>query len=254
MDLYYVDESYDRRPHNGRPVRFVLSAVRVREDDWEEHHEALFAWRRKVQSSFGVPLGAELHATELLGRGGLAGTGRLDEGTRVSLFSEGVALLASMHHVHVINVSLTPTNRLLDLKALEAAAWDRLFNRINRTAQELDRRALLICDEGREQKLRGLYRQLRQANPVPSRYGKWGATGKRRMHLPLHHVVEEPLFRSSRGSYLLQVADLVAYSLLRFDNPTPKTERTGVSKVFPTLDPVLYRAASPRDPFGVVRR
>ena len=254
MDLYYVDESYDARPEDGYPMRFVLSAVRVREDDWEEHLDALFAWRGKLKSSLGVPMVVEFHATELLGRRGLIAPRPVDEGTRVSLFSEGLELLASMHDVHVINISLTPTKRLQDLNALEAVAWDRLFNRINRTGQELERRALLICDEGKEEKLTKLCRQLRRANPVPSRYGRWADTGQRNKHLPLHHIVEDPLFKSSKGSYLLQIADLVAYSLLRFDNPTPKAKRTGVSALFTCLEPVLYKAASRWDHYGVVRR
>jgi len=254
MDLYYVDESYDASPEHGNPMRFVLSAVRVREEDWEEHLEALFAWRRELKSSLGIYTTAEFHATDLLGGKGPLAPHPVHEETRVSLLSEGLRRLACMHDVHVINVSLTPAKRRQDLNALEGAAWDRLLNRINKTGEKLGRRALLICDEGKEEKLTKLCRHLRQENLVPSRFRKWGDTGQPTKHLPLTHVVEDPLFKSSKGSYLLQAADLVAHSLLRFDNPTPKSQRTGVSKVFPSLDPVLYRAASPRDHYGVVRR
>ncbi|MBM3497880.1 MAG: DUF3800 domain-containing protein [Armatimonadetes bacterium] len=255
MDLYYADESYDASPGHGNPMRFVLSAVRVREEDWEVHLGALFDWRGAAKASLGVPMESEFHATELLGNRGLNAPRPVDERTRVSLFSDGLRLLASLHEVHIINVSLKVTKRLRDINALEQAAWERLFNRINRTGQELERRALLICDEGKEQKLTRLCRHLRLENLVPSRYGKWGDTGQRKKHLPLGHLIEDPLFKSSKGSYFLQMADLVAYALLRFDNPTPKTQSSGVSRVFPSLQPVLYRPASRWDRYyGVVRR
>jgi len=254
MDLYYVDESYDAREDEGNPIRFVLSAVRLREDDWEEHLEAIFAWRRELKTQLSIDTGAEFHATDLLGGRGQLAPHPIDEETRISIFSQGLKLVASMHDVHVINISLTPTAKLPDVNSLEEAAWERLFNRINRTGQELERRAILVCDEGKEGKLTKLCRHLRQANLVPSRFGKWGDTGEGTKHLPLQHVVEDPLFKSSKGSYLLQIADLVAYSLLRFDNATAKAKRTGVSTLFPCLDPVLYKAASRWDHYGVVRR
>jgi len=254
MDLYYVDESYDPRPENGNPMRFVLSAVRVREDDWEEHLEALFAWRRKLESSLGVYARAEFHATDLLGGRRPLAPRPVDERTRVGLFSQGLELLASMHDVHVINISLASSRSRPNLNALEEAAWERLFNRVNRTGRELGRRALLICDEGKEQKLTKLCRHLRRENLVPSRFHKWAATGQLTKHVPLDHVVEDPLFKSSKMSYLLQIADLVAYALLRFHNPTPKTQNTGVSGFFPFLEPVLYKAASSKDPYGIVTR
>jgi len=254
MDLYYVDESYDARAEHGNPMRFVLSAVRVREEDWEKHVEALFAWRRELKSSLGIYTGAEFHATDLVGGRGPLAPRPVDEKTRVSLLARALELLASMDHVHVINICLKATKKLPNVNALEGAAWDRLFNRINRTGRELERRALLICDEGKEVKLTKLCRQLRRANPVPSRYGRWGGTGQPTKHLPLDYVVEDPLFKSSKLSYLLQIADLVAYSLLRFDNPTTKTRCNGVSALFPCLEPVLYKAASPGNQYGVVRR
>jgi hypothetical protein len=254
MDLYYVDESYDARPEHGNPVRFVLSSVRVREDDWEEHLGALFSWRHGLKSSLGIYPDAEFHATDLLGGRGELAPHPIDEATRVGLFSEALRLLASMHDVHVINVSLKATKKRRDVGALEEAAWEHLFDRINRTGEELGRRALLICDEGKEPQLTKLCRRLRRENLVPSRYGKWGDSGQPTKHLPLHHVVEDPLFKSSKLSYLLQMADLAAYALLRSDNPTPKAERTGVNTVFSALRPVLYTRASPRDGYGVVRR
>jgi len=201
MDLYYVDESYDATPRDPNPMRFVLSAVRVREEDWEEHLESVFTWRRELNSSLAIRMGAEFHATELLGGRGELAPHPIDEATRVSLFAAGLTLPASMHHVHVINVSLTPSRKLTDLEALEEAAWERLFNRINRTGKELKRRAMLICDEGKEQQLVKLCRHLRRANLVPSHYRKWGDPGERTKHLPLHYVVEDPLFKSSKGSY-----------------------------------------------------
>ena len=62
--------------------------------------------------------------------------------------------------------------------------------------------------------LRRLYGRLRSRNPVPSRYETWedGALTK---NIPIERIIGDPSFRSSRDDDLLQMADLIADTLLK---------------------------------------
>jgi hypothetical protein len=63
------------------------------------------------------------------------------------------------------------------------------------------------------------------------------------------------VFKRSDRSYFLQLADFVAFALLKREvAPTPLVEKYKIHQMF---DEVLagkcFRAASPRDPLGIVR-
>jgi len=59
--------------------------------------------------------------------------------------------------------------------------------------------------------------------------------------------------RNSADSYIIQAADTVAYFLKQANDPSNYLRQKGGHNYFSRLEPVLCKAASPRDPFGVVR-
>ena len=117
-----------------------------------------------------------------------------------------------------------------------------------------DRHALLIFDEGQEEMVKRIYRRLRSHNPIPSKYEVW-EEGVRTKDMPIERVIGGPVFRSSYSDYMLQIADLIAHSLLKQEEePSPMVERLGIGRSFGILDRALNRKASKKDPQGIVRR
>lgn len=72
----------------------------------------------------------------------------------------------------------------------------------------------------------------------------------------LDFVIEDPVFKKSHQSHFLQLADVVAYSLLKREvAPTPHVKRYDIHKMFDKhLAGVCWKAASPQDPLGIVRK
>ena len=68
MHLLYVDESGDTGRHNPENHTFVLCGLMVHHADWHEAQAALGDMRQRLRTNFSLPMEAEIHASELLGR------------------------------------------------------------------------------------------------------------------------------------------------------------------------------------------
>lgn len=115
--------------------------------------------------------------------------------------------------------------------------------------------ALIFADQGREREITRSLRKMSVFNPIPSRMGDWG-DGAKTKNIPVQRVIEDPVFKKSHQSYLLQLADVVAYSLLKREvAPTPHVKRYDIHKMFEKhLHGVCWKDASPKDPLGIVRK
>jgi hypothetical protein len=67
---------------------------------------------------------------------------------------------------------------------------------------------------------------------------------------------EDPVFKQSHQSYMIQLADCVAFSLLKREvPPTPLIKKYGIQHMFEkNIAGVCLRAASRKDPLGIVRK
>jgi hypothetical protein len=203
---------------------------------------------------------------------------------RSRIFLELLELVASLPDSHLLCVALDSAGR----RDPQLDAWDRLLNRLNRLAEgrnrqenslrrrlikglgeqgdavamrEVERRllpysaqAVLIADQGHETEIVRLRRKLSVYNPVPSKFGSWG--GATTKNIPLTHFVEDPLFRDSAHSYLVQLADCAAFALLKREtHPTPQIKKYGLHRAFDAhLAGICVRQANSKDSLGIVRR
>ena len=132
--------------------------------------------------------------------------------------------------------------------------FEWMLNRIERTLKELNAQGVLICDEGNEQKLTTLVRRLKKVNPIPNKaeFDMQGIGHDRNM--PFENIIEDPLFKTSKSSYFIQLADFLAFSLLRNEKPLPQT-LAKVNTAFDQLDKVLVKKAfsTDRRKKGIIR-
>ena len=93
--------------------------------------------------------------------------------------------------------------------------------------------------------IRKIYRKMHVINYIPSYFG-----GSR--NLPIQFVIEDPVFKDSKQSYFVQLADITAYFTMQHLCPNKFVKRQGAKKYFERLEPVMIKQASPTDPFGRV--
>ncbi len=238
MHLIYLDDSRDERS-------CIFSALAVQDREWRTVFQMIKDWRRGLKQRYGIYVHKELHAWKFVSGRGRPSERMLSKSERVSIFREGLQLMARLPEVHLFNAVFP--------KKEEERAFERLLNRINRTLEAWDSYGMLLNDEGKEAIFTRLVRKMGVYNPIPSQFGQWRQTGRTCRNIPIERILEDPVFKKSDQSYFIQLVDFAAYSLLRRENPIPSKTRYGVDTLFSELAPILFRQATRYDPEGILR-
>ncbi len=252
--LMYVDESGDCGLV-GSPTRyFVLSGLVIHESHWQVVLERLVAFRRRMRGLYGFRLREELHASMLINRPG--GLSRIKKHDRLAILRGLVDEVASMRGmVSLINVVVDKQGKTGGYDVFEMA-WRALIQRFENTisassfpvAGDDGDRGMLFPDHSDDKKLGKLLRQMRHYNPVPHH----PAYGIGYRNLPLSRVIEDPNYRVSEDSYLVQAVDVLAFVLHQWLAPNSYMKRKSANNYFRRLEPVVCRQASGRGPLGIV--
>jgi len=234
MHLIYLDDSFEK------PVQ-IYSAIAVPANRWTECFEQLKNWRRALKASDGILITKEFHATEFCAGRGRLGPQMVGKYRRSRIFREALTLLDGMEGVKIFNVCKGDHPEW---------ALERLLTRINKTLGAWDSYAVMMFDEGKEGEITRLLRRMGVYNPVPVYVGP----GVTEVHnLKLDRILEDPVFKKSEHSYFVQLADFVAYALLRREVRLPSKDKYGYHECFDLLVDSVAREASTRDPMGVIR-
>lgn len=275
--FFYVDESYDKN-------KYCLSAISIRHSDWKECFEKVKQHRRNLKNDYGIFLSREIHAHELVAGRGRISPDIVTKWQRSRIFLGMLDLVASLPNVFIINICLDTDG----FAETQMKTWDRLTNRVERTMLEFEKiesrirrnlnaaasehlskdvadkikqrlniyksRAVFLADEGREKDIIKAIRKMHVYNPIPSKIGDWGG-GKTHKNITTDHLIEDPIFKPSHRSYFIQLADCVAFALLKREvPPTRNIKRYGINKMFEkALADVCFKKCSPKDPLGIVR-
>ncbi len=231
MHLIYVDDSGDEKLR-------IFSALAIPADSWHETEARVRSFRQALQKSDGIYLYKEFHAWEFVsGRGQIADR-ILFRSRRCEIFKEALQLTATLPGAHLFNV-VYPA-------ASDEQAFEALLGAIDQTMQIWDSHAVLICDEGKELTYTRLARKLNTYDPTNSDGEGIALAAPKR-------IIEDPFFRNSRQSYLIQLSDFCAYALLRRERPLPSKSKYGLDQAFALLRSCLVYEANRGDPEGIIR-
>ncbi|MCZ4264314.1 DUF3800 domain-containing protein [Erythrobacter sp. G21629-S1] len=237
MHLVYVDDSKD-----GKIICF--SAIMIPSEKWLDAFNQLLDMRRTMKEHGGVYIKKELHATDWVGGRGNVSDRTLTRTRRVEIFNWVLRQIVKLPEVKILNA--------YGRRADEDELFKRLAQRIENAAKKLGSHAMIISDEGKNYD--HLLRKMRRHNYIPSAQGAWadGATSK---NIPAERLIEDIVYRDSKRSFFIQAADFCAYSLLRFENPTPRAKQMGFDQSFMLLEPALLKVAFGADPkkLGIIR-
>jgi hypothetical protein len=224
---------------------FVYSALVIDSSHWNEAFENVKRLRLKLRQQHGVYVRQELHAWKFAAGKGQIADRPISKTERAEIFQELLRFAATPQLFRVI--SSVNTN--------EFYAFDRIINRINRTAEAHGHDAILICDEGQEVQFTRRLRRMRVHNPIPSNRGLWQDMGTATKNITVSRILEDPFFKDSRASYFVQLVDFCAYSLLRMERPIPSRTQLGYDRMYEILRPVVVQECNHNDPrkLGIIR-
>lgn len=236
MLFAYLDESKENNAF------FVYCALVVNGDRWPAVFEKVKTFRRRLREKHGIYMAQELHASEFASGKGRVSDRVIDRPTRAEIFREVLTFIATTKAFAIMS----------SVNQSQSRAFERLMNRINRTAEAKgNHKVLLICDEGEQRQVTREIRRMRVHNPIPSNLGFWRGLGSATKNIPLSQFVEDPVFKDSSQSYFIQLVDFCAYALLRSERPLPSRTVLGYDKMYEILRPICQTINNRADPRGL---
>jgi hypothetical protein len=235
MWFAYIDESKD---DNGF---FIYTALVTNGERWASTFAKVKDFRQKLKQDHGLYISKEMHAWKFAAGKGRIANHPILKPERAEIFRKVMRFIAESKCFVV--VSSCNTN--------EQFAFERLMNRMNRTAASRDQTVLPFFDEGEEAEITRRIRRMRVHNPIQSKFGKWIGTGNATKSIPLANFVEDPVFKDSKASYFIQLADFCAYAMLRMEMPIPSRTVLGYDKMYEELRPATRIITNKADPRGM---
>jgi hypothetical protein len=220
---------------------FVYSALIVEAERWNEAFEAVKAFRRDLRVRHGIYIGKELHAWKFAAGKGQIADRPVSKQQRAEIFKEILTFIASCGHFKLIS----------GVNESEFYAFDRIVNRLNRTAEAQRQQTLMFSDEGQEVVFTSRIRRMRVFNHIPSNRGVWEGLGSSTRNIPIRWIIEDPIFKKSHMSYFIQLVDFCAYALLHSERSIASRTILGYNTMYPILRPCIVQAVNTCCPQGL---
>jgi hypothetical protein len=250
----FADESGDTGMVGSPAPYFVLSALVIHELEWRKTLDEVVEFRRELRRDYGLKLRHEIHSRQLITKPGELAF--IPKYKRLEILRKCADKLAYIKPLSILSISVNKLGKAADYNVFENA-WQALIQRFENTIQYKNfppsgnarDAGLVSCDKTDEKRLTQLVRKMRHYNPVP--HNQFHGAGYR--NIKLKHLIDDPVFRDSANSFLIQCADICAYLLYQKLNPCRYMKEKGGHNYFNRLAPVLCLKASATDPLGIVR-
>jgi hypothetical protein len=242
MYLMYVDESGDPGKVNSPTTHYILSAIVIHETSWLNILNDVIAFRRALKTRYQILMKEEIHASVFMSRqpklrNPIARNDRLD------LLKKCIDWLNARTDVSIITVRVNKANtpdpfeyawRVLIQRFDNTLAYRNFPGGVNNTDL-----GMIFADNTDGNKLTKLLREMRRFNQVPNMIQV--APGAR--NIPLRAIIEDPNFRDSSHSYILQMVDVVAYFARQHHEPKKYIKQKGGANFYGRLSKVINQYA-----------
>lgn len=223
--MAYVDETGD----TGAPILtgasscFALGCILLDLDRWSEVHDLMVDFRRRIRSSYGIPMRQEIKANYLIRNNGGLRSINLSPAKRQNVYREHLGMLQTAQVQAFAVVTDKAKTRTVGKQCFEMT-WEMLLQRFALQCTRENKTIMISHDNGENDAVR---RQVRKAR----RYLTAGQMEGGGSHtLKADGILDDPVPRDSQHSYFVQLADLVAYAGWR----TYMAPSAGVAQVVPS--------------------
>jgi hypothetical protein len=248
----YVDESGDVGTVNSPTKYFILSAIVIHELRWKTILTDLVEFRKYLRDEKNLKLRDEIHCNELINKPGELI--RIKRNDRLDIIKKCIDWIERQNDLNVFSVVVNKEGRNEEVFEL---AWNTLLMRFENTLshnnfkgpQNADDRGLIVCDNTEGEKLRKLLRKMRHYNAIPHDRGFYGSGSRT---VKVENIIEDPVFRDSKNSYLHQMNDVLAYCLRQKYEPNSYMRRKGGHNYYNRLENVITKQVTRKNDFGIV--
>ena len=253
MYLICVDESGDPGAKGPSP-HFILSALIIPAVEWQASFERHYQMRHHLQDTYGYSVREELHADALVH------PKYHDDGTEARKLKGRRVRMSLYEDVMRLIPKVFPTARTLSVWVDKGEAEGSLYRQDNYLTLAWEHLftcchdflvrdcggapGLVVADEAAPVTVRTLLRRMR--GYIPSHYDPEKYTWT---------IIEDPVFRSSKQSYFVQMADMIAHSLYRKIQEKGSYKQFNLDRFYDYLEPIILKSetSNPRGIAGVVR-
>jgi len=202
---YYDEAGDDGYPLYSSPI-FVLTSLYLYYLNWKETYNILHQFRQQLKTDFGIPIKMEFHTKKfILNKNPYRDLNLVDKDRTlvIDLFCDLIARLEIKIVNVVINKKAIKTERYGVLDRALTYSIQRIENDLNKI--DPAKKFMIITDEGRVGKMRITSRKIQRINFIPSKYGTYTYRQE------IKSLIEDPLPKSSKESYFIQLSDTVAF-------------------------------------------
>lgn len=243
MFLMYVDESGDSGKTNSPTKYYILSALVVHESNWQSLIDDTIHLKRIFKDRYGLLMKEEIHASEFLQKR-IKLKNSISRNDRLDLLKKCLDYLNQRNDVSIITIRIDKSRRDNPFEF----AWQLLIQRFENTLSYRNfpgptignDKGIIVCDNTDGEKLRKLLRKMRRYNLV-SHMMTYG-TGNR--NIPLKSIIEDPVLRDSKDSFILQIVDVIAYFAKQYFEPNKYVRKKGAKNFYLRLHNVINPHAS----------
>lgn len=250
MYLMYVDESGDPGLTGSPTDYFALSGLVVHETQWRIFINALIAYKKLMRTTYGFPIRAEVHSSELLNKNEFS----IGRNNRLSILRNFLDELSKQNYISITNVVVDKRTKSAGYNVFEQA-WLTLFQRFENTMKfgnlpggHRNDYGMVITDATNGTALLRLVRKMAVINYIPN-MTQFGPGSR---NIPIVRIIEDPHGKDSREALPLQAADVCAYFLTQKFKPNSYIRRRGAVNYFNRLTPVLNLHARQGSTDGIV--
>lgn len=216
MLLAYVDESGNTGlVQSGGSLTYALGCVLVDADMWPDAFDQLLDFRRRLRATYGLPMRAEVKANYLLRNIGPFRRLGLSPSERFLIYRAHLRVLETLP-ARAFSIVVDKRDKTVGPGVIFDLAWEGLMQRLERTSSNERATFSVSHDEGENDAVRRWVRRSRRHLTSGSAFGSGTLSN------PARRLVDDPIPRKSEQSYLVQLADLVAYAAFRSVVPPGK--------------------------------
>lgn len=204
MFISYFDESGDDGYPSKSSDLFILTSIYFHHSYWKENYQKLYEIRRQLNVKYGLPVKQEFHTNEFI-TDKFPYHGKYDKITRRNIVFDFFKYINSLDFKTIAVI--------IDKNNIKRPSYDVLKNALTYNVQRIENdlsvnaenRFMIITDEGRVSKMRATTREIQKVNYIPSMFNNI------KYRKEIQKLIEDPLPKNSKDSYLIQVADMICF-------------------------------------------